>query len=597
MKELSYPFDGAYLMKNRKKIKRRLLEEESSKIKKKIAVLGGSTTNDIVYMLDIFLLDQGIECEFYQSEYNKYWEDAVFPNIKLENFSPDIIYVHTSYRNITEYDLNMNLSEFEVSRRLENQFEHFRQLWESIELKYNCIIIQNNFEMPDSRILGNRDCWDIHGYINFITRLNLKFYEYASTHDNFYINDINYISARCGLDKWSDPAYWYMYKYSLNPCFIPELSYNISNIIKSVLGKNKKVVALDLDNTLWGGVIGDDGVDGIEIGHETAAGESYLAFQKYLSELKKIGILLGVCSKNDYENAIEGLNHPDGILRLEDFISIKANWEPKNINISAIAEEIGILPESMVFADDNPAEREIVSGVSGVSVPIMNESENYIRAIDRCGFFELTSFSEEDMSRSKMYRENVQRTESMKKFGSYEDYLRSLEMTAVINEFQPTDIQRITQLTNKSNQFNLTTRRYTQSEMKKIATDKSYIKLCGRLSDKFGDNGIVSIIIGKIEGKLLKIDLWLMSCRVLKRNMEYAMLDSLVEKAKSHYVEKIIGYYYKTKKNNMVKNLFGDFRFTKISENEKEDTIWELDIRDYQNKNNLIIVKNMEIDK
>lgn len=598
MKELSYPFDSAYLMKNRRKIKRKLLEGESHRIKKKIAVLGGSTTNDIVSMLEIFLLEQGIECEFYQSEYNKYWEDAVFPNGKLEDFSPDIIYVHTSNRNITEYDFNMSLSEIDLNSRLEDQFEHFRQLWESIALKYNCTVIQNNFEMPDMRILGNRDCWDIHGYINFITRLNLKLYEYASAHENFYINDINYISACCGLDKWSDPAYWYMYKYSLNPCFIPELSYNISNIIKSVFGKNKKAVALDLDNTLWGGVIGDDGVDGIEIGHETAAGESYLAFQKYLSELKKIGVLLGVCSKNDYENAIAGLNHSDGVLRPEDFISIKANWEPKNINISAMAEEIGILPESMVFADDNPAEREIVSGVSGVSVPIMNEPEHYIRAIDRCGFFEVTSFSDEDMSRGKMYKENVNRTAAMKRFGSYEDYLRSLEMTAIIDGFQSADIQRITQLTNKSNQFNLTTQRYTQAEMEKTAADNSYIKLCGRLSDKFGDNGIVSVIIGKIEGKILKIDLWLMSCRVLKRNMEYAMLDALVEKAKFYCTEKIIGYYYKTKKNNMVKNLFGDFGFVKISENENEDTVWELDIRDYQNKNNLILVNKIkEIEK
>lgn len=590
MKELSYPFDSAYLLKNRKKIKRQLLEDGTKRISKKIAVLGGSTTNDVVSLLEIFLLEQGIECEFYQSEYNKYWEDAVFPNGELEDFSPDIIYIHTSYRNITEYVLDMNLTKDDVTEMLEREYEHFKQMWESITLKYSCPIIQNNFEMPVYRILGNRDAWDFHGFINFINRLNDKFYEYAAEHESFFINDINYLSSCCGLDTWSDPSYWYMYKYSVNPCFIPELSYNISNIIKSILGKNKKALALDLDNTLWGGVVGDDGVDGIEIGRETASAECFLAFQKYVKEHQKIGVLLGVCSKNDYENAIAGLNHPDGILKPDDFINIKANWEPKDLNISAMAEEIGILPESIVFVDDNPAEREIVSGQLGVSAPKMDIPENYIKAIDRCGFFEVTAFSEDDVKRNDMYKANAQRAAVIKKFDNYDDYLNSLEMVGTIGDFQSHDIQRITQLTNKSNQFNLTTKRYTQTEIEQLTSDDNYIRLCGRLEDKFGDNGIVSVVIGKKENLTLKIDLWLMSCRVLKRNMEFAMLDTLVSYAKAQGIEKIIGYYYKTKKNNMVKNLFGDFGFEKISENENEDTVWELNIQFYENKNHSIKV-------
>lgn len=591
MNELSYPFDSAYLMKNRKKIKRRLIAEGTYSAVKRIAVLGGSTTNDIVSMLDIFLLDQGIKCEFYQSEYNKFWEDAVFPNAELEDFSPDLIYVHTSNRNITEYHLDMKLSEYDIRDRLEKQFEHFRHMWESISLKYSCPIIQNNFEMPSYRILGNRDSWDFHGFTNFIERLNIKFYEYAMKSENIFINDINYLSACCGLDKWSDPTYWYMYKYSINPCFIPDLAFSISNIIKSIFGKNKKLLALDLDNTLWGGVIGDDGIDGIEIGHETALAESFLAFQKYVKDLKKIGVPLGVCSKNDYENAILGLNHPENILHPDDFINIKANWDSKDNNISAIAEEIGILPESIVLADDNPAEREIVSKQLGITVPLMDNPENYIKAIDKCGFFEVTSFSEDDINRNKMYQENVHRAMLKSKFDNYEEYLKSLEMTAIIGGFQACDLQRITQLTNKSNQFNLTTKRYTQPEIEEITVNNNYIKLCGRLKDKFGDNGIVSIIIGKKENKILKIDLWLMSCRVLKRNMEYAMLDTLVETAKLCGIEKIMGFYYKTKKNNMVKNLFGDFGFEKISENKSEDTVWELNLDSYKNKNNVIEVK------
>lgn len=594
MKELSYPFDSGYLLKNRKKIRRRLAEDGTVRIKKKIAVLGGSTANDIVSMLEIFLLEQGIEGEFYQSEYNKYWEDATFGNEKLLQFKPDIIYIHTSWRNITEYDLNMRASMEECENALVRQFEHFKSMWERIEEIYGCPIIQNNFEMPGYRVLGNRDAWDYHGQINFISRLNIMFYDYAVSHENFYINDINYLSACCGLEKWSEPSYWYMYKYAVNPQFIPDLAFNISNIIKSVFGKNKKALAVDLDNTLWGGVIGDDGIDGIEIGHETALGEAFYAFQKYVKEQQKIGVLLGVCSKNDYENAVAGLNHPDGVLKPDDFISVKANWNPKDLNIEDMAEEIGILPESIVFADDNPAEREIVSGQLNVQSPALEGPESYIRVVDRSGFFEVTSFSEDDINRNAMYKANAKRAEVSKKFENYEDYLLSLEMTAEIGEFKSIDLQRITQLTNKSNQFNLTAKRYTQSEIEAISSDGNYITLCGRLKDKFGDNGIVSVVIGRKEKDALHIDLWLMSCRVLKRNMEYAMLDCLVSEAKLQGIGKIYGYYLKTKKNSMVKSLFSDFGFLKISEDIEENTVWEMDIKNYIPKNKLIAVKQTQ---
>jgi len=579
-------------MKNRRKIKRQLLSRNVQRIKKKIAVLGGSTTNDIVSMLEIFLLEQGIECEFYQSEYNKYWEDAVFENQSLADFSPDIIYIHTSVRNITEYALDMAFSENDIESMLQNQFDHFKQMWESISEKYSCPIIQNNFEMPIYRILGNRDCWDIHGLVNFVSRLNMMFYDYAQKNRSFYINDINYLSACLGLDKWSEPSYWYMYKYSVNPCFVPDLAYNISNIVKSVFGKNKKAVAVDLDNTLWGGVVGDDGVDGIEIGHETPTAESYLAFQNYVKEQKKIGVILTVSSKNDYENAAAGLGHPDSILSTDDFIGIKANWEPKDMNISELAGEIGILPESFVFIDDNPAERELVSSQLGIPAPVIGQPEDYIRVIDRNGFFEVTAFSEDDIKRNDMYTANAQRVKLSKTFESYDDYLESLEMTATIESFRPVDIQRITQLTNKSNQFNLTTRRYTQTEIEEIASDNGYITLCGRLSDKFGDNGIVSVVIGKKAGENLEINLWLMSCRVLKRTMEYAMLDVLISRARAEGIKKIIGYYYKTKKNSMVENLFGDFGFEKVSENENGDTVWELFVDSYIKKDIKITVED-----
>ena len=385
-----------------------------------------------------------------------------------------------------------------------------------------------------------------------------------------------------------------MYKYCLCLDAIPAFSYNVACIIKSIYGKNKKALVLDLDNTLWGGVVGDDGVDGIEIGHETSMGQVYSEFQAYLKELKSCGIMLNVDSKNEEENALAGLNHPEGTLKPDDFIYIKANWQPKDLNFTEIAAELNILPESMVFVDDNPAERAIVTGqIPGVSAPHMDAPEHYITAIDRCGFFEATALSKDDLSRNEMYKANAQRSKLQKSFASYEDYLRSLEMYADIRPFEPVYLSRITQLTNKSNQFNLTTRRYTESEMRERSNDPSYITLYGKLTDKFGDNGVITVVIGHIARDVLDIELWLMSCRVLKRNMEHAMLDTLAAKARQTGVTTLRGYYYRTAKNNMVKDFYRDFGFTLVS-SDGDDTVWELPITGYENKNTVIKVNEVQ---
>lgn len=590
MKELEYPFDSAYIMKKRKSIKKALLADGTSRLKKKIAVLGGSTTNDIVSITELFLLNMGIEPEFYQSEYAQYWQDAMFPSEELAGFNPDIVFIHTTNRNITEFPKVTDKPD-EVTALLNKEFERYKQMWTAISERYRCPIIQNNFEMPLYRLMGNRDCSDYRGRENFIGRLNTMLYDYSQKTGNFYINDINYISASYGLKEWSNPMYWNMYKYAL--CFeaIPEFAFNTANIIKSVFGKNKKALALDLDNTLWGGVVGDDGVEHIQIGQETGVAQSYYEFQSYIKAHKDLGIMLTVCSKNDEENAIAGLNHPEGVLKPDDFIIIKANWENKDRNISSTATELNILPESIVFVDDNPAERAIVEAqLSGVCAPVMDGVENYIQTLDRSGYFEVTTFSEDDIKRNEMYKANVQRAAQQATFENYSDYLLSLDMNAVIDDFTPMYIQRITQLSNKSNQFNVTTKRYTTAEMESVFASDEYIRLYGKLTDKFGDNGVVSVVIGKKNGTQLNILLWLMSCRVLKRDMEFAMLDTLVEKCRQQGIETINGYYYPTAKNNMVRELYKTFGFDKISEDEQGNTVWKLNTADYEKRNHVITV-------
>ena len=592
MKELEYPFDGDYIIKKKKSIKRKLLEENQNWIEKNIAILGGSTTSDIKLILELFLLNNGIKPNFYESEYNMYYQDAMFPNKELEEFKPDIIYIHTTNRNITNFPSISNTVE-EVNELLENEYQRFEQMWENLKNTYHCSIIQNNFEQPYYRLMGNKEASSIYGKVNFITRLNLKFYEYAEREPNFQICDINYISSLYGLDKWADQFYWHMYKYAVAVPAIPLLAFNVSNIIKAIFGKNKKGFVLDLDNTLWGGIVGDDGVEGIAVGPEVPSGQVFSEFQKYLKEYADMGVLLNVDSKNEKENAIAGLNHPDGVLKPDDFIVIKANWEPKSKNLVEIANELNIGVDSLVFVDDNPAEREIIrQHVPDAVVPEISTPEKYINIIDRSGFFEVVNLSKEDLSKNKMYKENAKRNESIASFANYGDYLKSLNMKATIKPFENIYMSRIAQLTNKSNQFNLTTRRYTQSEIEEVAKSNDYIEIYGKLEDKFGDNGVVSVVIGKKNNDELDIDLWIMSCRVLKRDMEFAMMDTLVKKAEDNGLKTIKGFYYPTAKNMMVKDFYDLHGFEKISEDENGNSVWVMNIEDYKNKNKYIIVED-----
>ena len=594
VKELQYPFDSRHILKKRKSIKRMLLESRPSFLEKKIAVLGGSTTHDICEIMDLFLLDQGIKASFYECEYAKYWEDIMFENPELREFAPDMIYIHTSNRNIRQYPL-LSQSEQDVEQMLQADYEHFQTMWQKIETSWHCPVIQNNFENPAYRLMGNRDAVDVHGKVYYINELNRLFSKYAREHKDFYLHDLNYLSASYGLEKWADPLYWHMYKYTLCMEAIPTLAFSVSNIIKSIYGKNKKALALDLDNTLWGGIVGDDGVDKLEIGEETPLGQVYEEFQNYIREQKSIGTILTVCSKNEYENAIAGLNHPDAPLKPDDFVAIKANLEPKSKNLVETAAELNLLPESFVFVDDNPAEREIIAQqVPGVIAPEIGSVENYIQVLDQSGFFEVTNLSADDASRNQMYQENAKRVQLQQSFDDYDEYLRSLEMKGTIKPFESVYMERIAQLTNKSNQFNLTTKRYTGAEIKAVAESDSYIDLYGKLEDKFGDNGVVSVVIGEKRESVLHIDLWIMSCRVLKRDMEYAMMDELVGHCQKAGITKILGYYYPTAKNKMVQNFYELQGFTKIKEDEEGNTEWKFVIPDvYEKKNQWICVTSL----
>lgn len=590
MIELEYPYKSEDIIKRKRKIKKELLDANKTFIDVRIALLSGSTINELKDLLEIFLLNQGIKAEFYLSEYNKYYEDAVFDNPELEKFNPDIVYIFTSSRNII-HDFDLSTQVEKINGKLDAEFNKYFSIWENIKKNYNAVIIQNNFEYPSYRLLGNKDISDIHGLSNFLMRLNNRFYEHAENHQGFFICDINYIASNYGLSRWHSDKLYALYKLPCDLIAFPDIAYNVSNIIKSIYGKNKKALALDLDNTLWGGVISEDGEENVKVGPEIPEGEIYLDFQKYIKKLKSLGILLNVVSKNDEEIANSGLKNTDGVLKPDDFIKIKANWDPKSDNIIKISKEINLGPDAFAFVDDNPMERDIVKkNVPGIGVVNVSSPENYISELDKSGFFEVTNVTKEDIDKTRQYKEMQDREDFKNNFVDYNEYLKSLDMKAEISPFEEKYYDRISQLSNKSNQFNLTTKRYTVEDVKKISEDKNYITLYGKLIDKFGDNGIVSLAVGRISDKELELELFLMSCRVLKREMEYKMLDALVEKCRSIGVNKINAKYIKTEKNSMVKNLLADFGFTKLKEDEHENSEWELsDLQNYACKCKVIM--------
>lgn len=573
MKELEYPFDNLFILNNKKSLKKSLLNLDNF-IQKNIAILSGSTIGEIKNILEIFLLNYGIKANFFEGQYNRFYEEGAFFNKELKEFCPDIIYIHTTNKNISEFP-QINDTDDEINLKLDNEFKKFKDIWDNLKAIYNCTIIQNNFELLQYRLMGNMDIYNKNGFLNFINELNQKFYNYARNASNFFINDINYLSAYYGLEKWFENSYWYLYKYALSLEAIPLLCYNIASIIKSLLGKNKKSLILDLDNTLWGGIIADDGLENIKLGLDSPEGMIFYDFQKYIKGLSRLGISLNVCSKNEEDAAYLGFNHRFSILNKNDFISFKANWNEKYKNILEISNEINIGTDSMVFIDDNPVERDIVkNNISDISIIELTKPENYLNILDKSNFFELTILSNDDKSRNEFYKANIQRNLNSANFEDYNSYLKSLNMKCEIETVNEKNILRVTQLINKTNQFNFTTKRYTESEIRLILNSEYYFTLSIRLKDKFGDNGIVSVVIASIHSEYVKIDLWVMSCRVFKRNLEFAVFDEIIKKCVDLNVNKIRGIYIPSKKNIIIKDFYNSLGFKKIEQIDNTE-FWE----------------------
>jgi FkbH-like protein len=590
---ISYPLNPPVFLRKRRAIRGLLAEAATGYQPVRIAVLGGSTTSEVVASLEVLLLNRGVRPSFYESDYNRYYEMATVDSDALIDFAPDVIYVCTSWRNIVSFPPFL-ASERQVEACFDREMARFREVWSALRVKLPaCTILQNNCDPCASRPLGNLEGAEDYAASSFIHRLNMAFAAEARKRPHLQIVDAHGAAERLGTLRWSSPRHWFCYKMAQSPEAALYLANAVAVLVGALYGKSRKCLVLDLDNTLWGGVIGDDGVEGLKVGSETALAEAHSVFQAYCKRLRERGILLAVASKNDDVVARLGFSHPSSVLQLSDFSAFRANWDPKDANIREIARELNIGLDSMVFVDDNPAERALVRAqLPAVAVLEVGADVSAFPAIiEESGYFEAAAFSAADVSRAQQYAENQLRSESQTAFQNYGEYLASLQMEGEIREFSPVYLDRIAQLTNKTNQFNLTTQRYTRAQIETFAARPDCVTVYGRLIDRFGDNGLVSVVLGIVTGDTLEIDLWLMSCRVLKRELELAMLDRLVEGARSKGVTILLGRYFRTPKNGIVADHYEKLGFSFVSgEPDGSSSTWKLEIGDgqYQPRNRYI---------
>jgi len=576
---LDYPFDAALIVRKHASLVR-LLSAHPPDVKVRVAILGGATTDVLKKFLHLFLLRDRIEAIFYESEYNRFYEDVLVDNSALRAFSPQFVVIHTSSRNL-EGMPPLGVSTEEAESRARIEVGRFVAMWDRLATDFSCTVIQNNFDPPAQSGASHLATVLPGGTQSYIARLNAALASAAHARRGVLIHDIALLSATLGLDRWHSPEHWYAFKLATSLDGAIASAHSTSRLIGASLGKTRKCLVLDLDNTLWGGVIGDDGLSGLKLGKDSTQGEAYGDFQRYCLELKQRGILLAVASKNDDANAKEGFSHPDSVLKLEDFSAFVANWGTKDESLRTIAHELNIGLDSLVFIDDNPAERALVrEQLPEVAVPeIGTNVALYPSFIERGGYFERSSLSQEDLDRAGYYAANRQRETESAGFASYSEYLESLQMRAEIAPFSETYLERITQLANKTNQFNLTTRRFSIAEIRELAASPRHVTLYGRLADRFGDNGLVSLLIAERKDDELHIDTWLMSCRVLKRDFELAMFDTLVARARELGVNSVVGYYFKTAKNDMVSEHFANLGFTLVeSASDGSRSLWRFDL-------------------
>jgi FkbH-like protein len=547
----------------------------------RLALIGDAATQQLASLLTVLFAEQGVRLEVWEGPFDGIELQVYDPNSQLYRFAPDVVAI----MNVTQalrtrfYGRSGPGTEF-----LEREYGRLTAIWDVLRERTTAPIIQSNFALPIERIFGNFDHRIPDSLYSVAATLNWRIAEGVRARSQVFVNDVESVASNVGRHNWYDNRFWNMYKSMCALEHLPLVAQNIIDVALSIRGRTVKCVVLDLDNTLWGGVIGDDGVDGIALSAH-GDGESFYEFQSFLRELQKRGILLAVCSKNSPDNALKPfLEHAEMVLRREHITVFVANWDDKAENICRIREKLNISFESMVFLDDNPFERNLVrSLLPNVIVPeLPEEPAEYVRTICELNLFETSSFSVEDTLRTELYRQRAEGEEMQATFASVEEYLRSLEMEITVGRFEPKRIPRIAQLMQRSNQFNLTTRRRSEAECEELMKDAECYPIFAELKDRLGNHGLISIIVAQSRDQELFLSDWLMSCRVLTRGVEQFVMNHCVEYAARCAKKWIVAEYRPTAKNGMVKNFYEQFGFESTPAAEDGVTTWRLEVANYR---------------
>ena len=556
----------------------------------KVALTGDTATQFLATAIRGTGAERGYQIDLFEAEYNQVERQFLDPSSELYQTDADFIVLFQSTHKLGEK--HSLLSPSQQESLAEERLAFVASVCENPMLASKKIICLNYPEIEDT-VFGSYATKVTSSFTYQVRKLNMGLMDLSQRYANLFICDIAGLQNKLGRDMMFAPNVYVSTEMVLSIDALPYVASRVMDIICAIKGQFKKCLILDLDNTVWGGVIGDDGLEGIQLGHGLGIGKAFTEFQMWVKKLKQRGVIICVASKNNEETAKEPFEkHPDMVLKLEDIAVFQANWETKVDNIRTIQRILNIGFDSMVFLDDNPFERNIVrENIPGITVPeLPQDPGEYLEYLYSLNLFETASYSQADKDRTKQYQVEAQRVSLQKTFSNEADFLKSLDMTSVVSGFNKFNTPRVAQLSQRSNQFNLRTVRYTEADIEALGQNPDVIDLSFTLEDKFGDNGLIAVIIMKKQDEeTLFIDTWFMSCRVLKRGMEDFTLNTMVEAAREKGYKRIVGEYLPTPKNKMVENHYPSLGFQKLEGTPTAQYV--LDVEQYQTRENYIKTK------
>lgn len=559
-----------------KELKRNTKKDTGSLPTIRVALVGDTATQFLATAIRGWGIEIGYAIELYEAEYNQVERQLLDMSSELYQFNAQYVIVYQS-----SHKWNERYSMLSADRQISLADERLAFVRDICSSAQSNIVYFNYAEIDDS-VFGSYANKVESSFVYQIRKFNYELMRLAEIQPNLFICDIAGLQSKLGRNFMFDPMVYMTTEMILSIDAVPYVASRVMDVIAALQGKFKKCIILDLDNTVWGGVIGDDGIEGIQLGH-LGIGKAFTEFQMWVKKLKQRGIIVCVASKNNEETAKEPFEkHPDMVLKLEDIAVFQANWETKVDNIRTIQSILNIGLDSMVFLDDNPFERNIVQeSIPGITVPELPEDPaEYLEYLYSLNLFETASYSNMDKDRTKQYQAESKRMSFSRTFANEADFLKSLNMTSIVEDFTTFNTPRVAQLSQRSNQFNLRTVRYTEEQISSIQKKHKQKGFAFSLKDKFGDNGLIAVVIlDELNRDTVFIDTWFMSCRVLKRGMEYFTLNTIVEWAKENGYKKMIGEYLPTPKNGMVAEFYTSLGFTKT--NNTNPQRWSLLLTDY----------------